>query len=165
MVYSSNLNPFDVDTWKGDLSAFQAHGGKLLHYHGTQDTYISSFNSERYYNYVSRTMNLSSGDLDSFYRYFRIGGMGHCLGGPGAWELGQGNGALATNNTPQQNILLRLVDWVENGQAPETVTGTKFVNDTETLGVQFTRNHCKYPTRNMFVGRGSSTDPDNWACV
>jgi hypothetical protein len=28
----------------------------------------------------------------------------------------------------QNNVLLRIVDWVENGNPPETVTGTKFVN-------------------------------------
>lgn len=48
-----------------------------------------------------------------------------------------------TNLDPQNNILTRIVDWVENGNAPETITGTKYINDTQTLGVEFTRNHCR----------------------
>lgn len=51
--------------------------------------------------------------------------------------------AEATNLDPQNNILTRIVDWVENGNAPETITGTKYVNDNQTLGVEFTRKHCR----------------------
>lgn len=45
-------------------------------YHGQADYIISSDNSPRYYNHVSRTMGLPSSDLDEFYRFFRISGMG-----------------------------------------------------------------------------------------
>lgn len=33
-----------------------------------------------------------------------------------------------TDLNPQNNVLMRMVEWVENGNAPETVTGTKYVN-------------------------------------
>lgn len=36
-AYASNKDPFNISTWKGDLSAFKNRGGKLLHYHGQQD--------------------------------------------------------------------------------------------------------------------------------
>jgi len=74
-------------------------------------------------------MALSPSSLDEFYRFFRISGMGHCSGGVGAWQIGQT--ALGSANValdPQHNNLLRMVDWVENGNAPVSVTGTKFVN-------------------------------------
>ena len=74
-------------------------------------------------------MNLRSSEMDDFYRFFRISGMGHCSGGVGAWQIGQT--ALGSANTTldaQHNVLLRMVDWVENGNGPETVTGVKFVN-------------------------------------
>ena len=58
-----------------------------------------------------------------------------------------------------------MVDWVENGNAPDTVTGTKYVNDDPSQGVAFKRNHCRYPLRNVYVGPQSYTDPDAWKCL
>lgn len=91
------------------------------------DAIITSENSPVYYNLVSRTMGLNSSALDDFYRFFRISGMGHCQGGGGAHFIGNQLASVSTMD-PQNNVLLRIVDWVENGNAPETVTGTKFVN-------------------------------------
>lgn len=76
-------------------------------------------------------MGLPSSELDSFYRFFRISGMGHCSGGVGAWQIGQTTlGAANTTLDAQNNVLLRMIDWVEKGDAyaPDTVTGVKFVN-------------------------------------
>ena len=127
VALSASKNPSDISTWKGDLSAFKNKGGKILHYHGQMDSIITSANSPRYYDHVSSTMGLAPQDLDEFYRFFRIGGMDHCAGGDGAWQIGQTSlGAAGTKLVPQHNILLRMVDWVENGNAPETVTGVKF---------------------------------------
>ena len=135
-VYAAQKNPSNIETWNGDLSAFQNKGGKILHYHGQADPIITSDNSPRYYNHVSNTMQLRSSELDEFYRFFRVSGMGHCSGGDGAWGIGQ-NAALVkgAEQTPQNNVLLRIVDWVENGNAPETVTGYKYVNVSERLGI------------------------------
>lgn len=113
-------------------------------------------------------MQLPSSSLDEFYRFFRIGGMSHCESGDGAWEIGQT--ALGATGTPldaQNNVLMRMVEWVEKGvaYAPETVTGTKFVNDTVSLGVDFVRQHCKYPTRNVCVDPENYQKPEAWKCV
>lgn len=54
---------------------------------------------------------------------------GHCGGGVGAHMIGQ-TGAETTTLDPQNNVLMRMVEWVENGNAPETVTGTKYINVT-----------------------------------
>lgn len=51
----------------------------IVTYHGQADFIISSDNSPRYYNHVSQTMGLPSSDLDEFYRFFRISGMGEYL--------------------------------------------------------------------------------------
>lgn len=58
-----------------------------------------------------------------------------------------------------------MVDWVENGAAPETITGTKFVNDTPALGVDFVRNHCRYPLRNVCIDPDNYKDSAAWECV
>lgn len=161
--YAWNLNPADINTWSGDLSAFSSRGSKILTYHGQQDFAITSEISEQYYDFVSRTMELPATDLDDFYRFFRISGMGHCEGGPGAWNIGQSATGVVELD-PDKNVLLAMVRWVEDGVAPETITGTKFVNDIPTEGVAFERRHCRYPLRNMCVG-GNSTDVDDWECV
>ena len=71
--------------------------------------------------------------------------MFHCNSGPGAWVFGQGGAAAA--EVPfegAKNVLAALVDWVEKDVAPDTIEGTKYVNDTAKLGVSFQRRHCRY---------------------
>jgi hypothetical protein len=101
--------------------------------HGGADFIISSDNSPRYYEYVSDTMDLSPSELDDFYRYFLVSGTGHCGGGDGAHAIGQGTGEVNSYD-PKENVLMAIVDWVEKGNAPETLIGTKWVNDTQSLG-------------------------------
>ncbi|KAL2129164.1 hypothetical protein VTI74DRAFT_8158 [Chaetomium olivicolor] len=163
-AYSNTLNPSDIRTWSGDLSAVKARGAKILHYHGQQDQIITSEISPRYYNHVARTMNLPSSALDDFYRFFRISGMGHCSGGPGASFIGQRRGSTASLD-PDQNVLTAMVRWVEEGKAPNSILGTAFVNGTAGGQVAFRRRHCKYPLRNTYTGKGDPKDPDSWKCV
>ncbi|KAK1635766.1 tannase and feruloyl esterase [Colletotrichum phormii] len=156
-------NPGGIETWKGDLSGVKDRGTKVLHYHGLQDPIISSDNSARYYNHVSRTMGLTSAQLDEFYRYFRISGMNHCSGGPGASFIGNKESAVA-GFEPERNVLSAIVKWVEEGVAPDSILGTAFVNGTQGGQVAFTRKHCKYPTRNVYK-TGDPNSPDSWTCV
>ncbi|KAK7455256.1 hypothetical protein VKT23_011128 [Stygiomarasmius scandens] len=167
---AQKLDPFNVSTFKGDISTFKNRNGKLITYHGTADEMISPGNTPRYYEHVSRTMGLDFVQMDEFYRTFRISGMAHCLGGTGAWQFGQTLDAAAGSVlpggdglSPDRNILMAMVKWVEEGIAPDTILGTKFVNDDLSEGVQFSRRHCRFPMRNMFVG-GNSTFPDSWSC-
>ena len=166
-AYAWAKNAGQTNTWEGDLSAFQGKGGKLLTYHGQADPIISSNISPLYYDYVSRTMSLPSSSLDDFYRLFRISGMGHCGGGAGASFIGNVAKALASYD-PSENVLTAMIRWVEQGIAPDTITGTKYYNDTPALGVNFKRAHCRYPMRNVYVGPPGGTgwkDPANWNCT
>ncbi|KAK7422458.1 hypothetical protein QQZ08_009510 [Neonectria magnoliae] len=163
-VLSSTLNHFNIETWEGDLSAFKNRGGKVLHYHGLVDGIISSDNSPRYYEHVSQTMNLSPAKLDDFYRYFRISGMAHCSGGPGAAFIGNQAHSVASLD-PEENVLMAIVRWVEEGIAPDTILGTAYVNGTKDAGIDFKRRHCRWPTRNVYKGSGDPKDENNWQCV
>ena len=159
---AARQDPFNISAWNGDLSAFKSRGGKLLHHHGLQDFVVSSEGSNAYYDHVSTTMNLPPASLDDFYRFFRISGMGHCSEGPGAWQIGNteiGNSGLA----PEENVLMAMVQWIEKGKAPESILGKKYVNDDRAQGLSFSRRHCKYPARNVFLG-GNSTVPESWGC-
>lgn len=160
---AARQNPAGIETWKGDLSAAKDNGTKILHWHGTADYIISSDNSARYYEHVSSTMGLSPHQLDEFYRFFHVSGTGHCGGGDGAHAIGQGLTEI-NGYDPQHNVLMALVDWVEKGNAPKALIGTKYVNDTQALGVDFERAHCKYPKSNFYKGQGDPKLPENWRC-
>ena len=167
---ADTLNPANIRTWptSHDLAPFRHAGGKILSYHGGQDNQITSFQSERFYwrlreplhSYADagfedraefepsgmfHTDDASFEALDVSFRLFRIPGMFHCNSGPGAWVLGQGGGASAAgiSFTPEQNILAALVAWVEEGKAPETIGGVKFVDDVVGSGFAMERRHCR----------------------
>ncbi|KAK1621742.1 Tannase/feruloyl esterase [Colletotrichum phormii] len=161
---ASGLNHFNVDTWEGDLSAFQNRGGKLLHWHGFADGVLSSENSPRYYEHVSQTMGMNSEALDEFYRFFRISGMSHCGSGNGATFIGH-QPASTASLVPEENVLMAMVRWVEYEVAPNTIMGTRYINGTSDSGVDFRRRHCRWPYHNVYQGSGDYKDPDTWKCV
>jgi feruloyl esterase len=137
------LNPANIRTYPSALPGFEGHGGRLLIHHGQQDPQITSFNSNRFYKHLQGKR--TNAELDNWFRYFRVSGMNHCSSGPGAWVLGQGGNAAAAGIPFEgdRNVLKAIVDWVEQNIAPEYIEGTKFVNDSESLGVDFTRRHCR----------------------
>ncbi|KAK7063611.1 tannase and feruloyl esterase-domain-containing protein [Favolaschia claudopus] len=164
ILWAQRLNPNGINTFSGDISKFRDRGSKILHYHGQMDQLISSLNSNRYYELVSETMKMSPDALDDFYRFFRISGMQHCGGGPGAWFIGSiGEGVAGLG--PDENVLTAMVRWVEQGVAPDTILGTAYVNQTKELGVDYQRAHCRYPYHNVFAGWGDVKNPDDWRCV
>ena len=63
-----------------DLSRFKARGGKLLLYHGWNDTAISPGNAINYYTSVLSKMGSKQ---DDWIRLFMAPGMQHCGNGPG----------------------------------------------------------------------------------
>ena len=154
-------DPFNVETWKGDLSAFSSRGGKLLTYHGHQDWVISSQISKLYYAHVARTMGKPPSELDEFYRLFFVSGMDHCREGDGAWAIGQDTGAYA-GTEPEENVLMALVRWVEEGVAPEVLRGAKLGEDGVTA--EYWRAHCRWPKTNRYVGPGPATEESSWVC-
>lgn len=156
-------NPYNVQTWKGDLSGIRNRGAKILHYHGLQDGMISSEISQIYYDYVSRTMGLSNTELDKFYRFFRISGCGHCAWGDGASHIGSKLINLGGLD-PESNLLLAIVRWVEEGIPPETIMGYRYVDGEREKGVDYKRRHCRYPYRNVWDRVGDAKDPDSWSC-
>lgn len=171
-AFADAVNPGDIRTWSGDLSAARDRGAKILTYHGLQDPIMSDGISSRYYDYVARTMNLTPADMDDFYRYFRISGMEHCFGGPGAVNFGQRSRQTAPTVNPAENVLTALVHWVEDGTTPDTIMGTSFVGGNGGFGsgtpgteVDFKRRHCRYPLRNVHTGKGDPKDPDTWECI
>lgn len=96
---------------------------------------MTSALSARYFNSVAQTLNLTLDEIHEFYRLFFIPGMHHCSTGPGAWNIGQTYPLGLETNDTAHNVLLALVDWVENGNAPSSIIGTKYRNDDITQDV------------------------------
>ena len=157
-------DPSGARTWSGDLSEVSARGAKVLHYHGQEDQLITAATSTAYYDLVARTMGLAEAELDDFYRFFRISGMGHCAGGSGAGAIGNRLQNSASDD-PEENVLMAMVQWVEEGKAPDAIIGSRFVNGTAESGIDYKRSHCKYPSRNTLAPNGDPKDPDAWSCV
>jgi len=115
----------------------------MLTYHGLSDPLVSSQSSIDYY---TRTAHLLGGDAatQQFHRLFMVPGMGHCIG------IGSVNGI--TGVSPRANPPLltagqmynALVDWVEHGNAPTTITVTTADNTVS-------RPLCMYPKKLTYV--------------
>ncbi len=139
----------------GDANSLRARGGKMLMYHGVSDAIFSSEDTRR----LVDSFNTSyEGQAADHVRYFPVPGMNHCSGGPA---------------TDQFDALAPLVQWVEYGQAPQSITAS--VRGAGNPGgvnaelptnwtAQRTRPLCVYPTVAKFQGAGSIDEARNFIC-
>jgi feruloyl esterase len=155
-----------------DLSAFQSHGGKLIHYHGWNDPAIGPRNSINYYESVASVQRPGKGHgkgedkvglrrTQDFYRLFMVPGMLHCGGGPGPNNFGQGTPLADADH----DVVKALEQWVEHGIAPDRIVSTKFIDDNPASGVALTRPLCPYPQVALWTGIGDTNDAANFVCV
>jgi pimeloyl-ACP methyl ester carboxylesterase len=124
-----------IGTDDPDLTSFRDAGGRLVMWHGWYDQLIPPEGSIDYYDRVLEAMG-EIGDVAEFARLFMAPGVLHCGDGPGLTEF---------------DAFGALVDWVETGRAPETITASR--------GAE-TRPMCPYPTVATYDGTG---DPDRAA--
>jgi hypothetical protein len=149
VAQDGSRNIADVTDTFGHLDSFKRHGGKLLTFVGGNDQLIYPRGVINYYR-VEASHHARDGEADfdrlqDFYRLFRAPGVGHCGGGSG----------------PQpQNLFGALVDWVENGTAPETILATNVTGGVVTRS----RPLCPYPQTAIYNGSGSTDDAANFHC-
>jgi feruloyl esterase len=127
-----------------NLSAFQAHGGKLVMYHGWGDQLIAPENSVNYYKSVEATMD-GAKKTGEFARLFMVPGMMHCKGGDGPTTF---------------DALSAVEKWREQGVAPAKIIASK----SEAGKVVETRPLCPYPQAAIYKGSGDSNDAANFVC-
>jgi hypothetical protein len=143
-----------------NMKAFEAHGGKLILYHGWSDAGISPLNTINYYENVVEKMGKQ--DADSFVRLYMVPGMQHCGGGPGPDIFGEYG--ISPVNDPQHNIYLALEQWVEKGTAPSTVITSKMEGEGLAAKVKMTRLLCAYPEEAKYKGSGDTNDAASFVC-
>jgi hypothetical protein len=132
----------DVIGTDDDLNAFHSAGGKMITYHGLADQLIFPRGTYHYYNTVAQGNYQAT---QTFYRFFPYPGNAHCGGGTGP-------------QIDAEALFSRLVDWVENGVAPD------FVVASQTTPVARTRKICMYPNVPVYNGSGSTDDQASFHC-
>ncbi len=131
-----------VDSMSTNLTTFSGHGGKLIFYHGDSDPWFSPLDTFDYY----KDMASANGGIEAvskWSRFYFVPGMSHCAGG---------------QSLDQFDLLGAMVNWVEKGTAPDSVTAT---------GKAFpgrSRPLCAYPLHAHFKGQGNSEDANNFDC-
>lgn len=138
-----------MDATDPDLKRFLLKkNGKLLLYHGWCDAGPAPDGSIAYFQDVVKTT--FAGNLDEAQKHIRLfmaPGMGHCRGGngPNEWDK-----------------LAPLVDWVENGKAPDSMVATHSTDGK----VDNERPLCPYPKKAVYIGpRGGQNDRANWVAA
>jgi len=103
-----------MDSDNPDLSAFKAHGGKLIQYHGWNDPGIPAGYSLEY----RERLTAKTGGVADFYRLYMVPGMLHCSGGDAPTNV---------------NWQAALESWVEKSQAPGVLVASDGKGATQTL--------------------------------
>ncbi len=134
------------DATNANIQPFLAAGGKLILWHGGNDSALSIRATEAYYGQVVAAMG-GQANTDGFVRFYTAPGVDHCAGGPGA---------------DTADLLTALDAWVTRGRAPGTLTAAKL--DPATGATLLTRPLCRYPQYPRYKGRGDPNSASSFAC-
>lgn len=132
----------DTSNWT-NLKSFFGHGGKLLFYHGWGDPWFSALDTVDYYERMAEASGGMEQVREKASRLFAVPGMGHCSSG---------------STLERFDLLSAVVDWVENGKAPDSVvaTGPAFPGRSRPL--------CAWPQHARYKGQGNPEDAANFEC-
>ncbi len=154
-TYTENALSFMTPPNPSDLNKLRNRGAKLMLYHGTSDPIFSSDDSTAWYEALRAS---NGGDAANFARFYRVPGMTHCSGGP---------------TTDQFDMLTPLVNWVEKGQAPDSVVASARgpgnaagANPDVPAAWSATRTRplCAYPKVARYKGSGSIEVAESFVC-
>jgi Tannase and feruloyl esterase len=131
----------DVIGTDDNLKDFRKAGGKMITYHGLNDSLIFPRGTYHYYNSV---LQGNYKETQKFYRFFPYPGNGHCGGGTGP-------------QIDAEALFSTLVSWVEDGVEPDYVVASQ-------TSPPRTRKICMYPNVLAYNGSGSTDDQANFQC-
>jgi len=142
-----------MDSTNPDLSAFLAHGGKLILKVNGADHQPSPFQGINYYKSVVASMGQAR--TNAFIRFFVVPGANHA-GGVVSGTTGEA--------MPHSVDLLDALDgWVESDNAPETLTLVE--QDAQPpFAVRASRPMCRYPLYPRYDRRGDPKVASSFTC-
>jgi feruloyl esterase len=127
----------DTNVWT-DLDTFLGRGSKILFFHGVSDPWFSPMDSWDWWQRAAATNGAAFTDAS---RYYMVPGMMHCAGG---------------NAYDKFDLLGPLVDWVENGTAPDRpIASSRDGSAAMPL--------CQHPAYPHYTG-GDATKPASYQC-
>lgn len=130
----------DTAGWT-NLSAFLGHDGKIIFYNGMSDPWFSAWDTADYYARAGETNGAQAWAAAS--RFYVVPGMGHCQGGANTFDT--------------FDMLSPLVDWVEEGKAPQAIPASR------RLPSPATRPMCPFPAYPHYTG-GDEALPASFEC-
>lgn len=154
-TYTESAMSFMTPPNPSNLSVLKNRGAKMMVYHGTADPIFSSDDTTGWYEALRGANN---GDASNFARFYRVPGMNHCSGGP---------------STDQFDMLTPLVNWVEKGQAPDSVVasargpgnvGGVNADVPASWSASRTRPLCPYPKVARYKGTGDIESAASFSC-
>jgi pimeloyl-ACP methyl ester carboxylesterase len=143
-VFADGLQRSSDTAFWTNLNSFFARGSKILFYHGWSDPWFSPLDTLNYYERMAKDSGGLEQVRENSSRFYAVPGMGHCTSGAATLD--------------RFDFLNAVVDWVEQGKAPESViaTGAAFSGRSRPL--------CAYPQSARYRGQGNPEDAANFEC-
>lgn len=140
-----------MDAVSPELGTYRDQGGKLLLYHGWNDTNNSALATIAYYEAMEAELAVRPNPLSiatpEFARLFLVPGMGHCAGGIG---------------TSRFDAQRAIENWVERGIAPDRIEAERVDAGGQVVR---TRPLCPYPQTARYRGTGNSDRSGSFVCT
>jgi feruloyl esterase len=128
-----------------DLRPFARRGGRVILYQGWLDPSIVADNTLAYHAAVQSEMGADA--AQGAMRLYLVPGMLHCRGGAGVDEFGGAHARLPLGDA-QHDLLAALQRWVEAGEAPVDIIGSRLENGATVMQ----RRLCPYPATAVYQG-------------
>jgi feruloyl esterase len=173
-----------------DLSAFRARGGKLIQYHGWNDSVVPPDGSIGYFHALTQferlrgtadhafdrqvagltrgalaRTSLEYGDsVRGFHRLFMLPGVAHCALAGSTGPNRFGGGTLEPPKalrTADSHVVSSVIRWVEQGVAPQSIV----ISAVDAAGnVARQRPVCPFPQQAAYIGTGSLDSASSFLC-
>ncbi|MGC5224756.1 tannase/feruloyl esterase family alpha/beta hydrolase [Micromonospora sp. DT81.3] len=147
-IYTESAMSYMTPPDPTNLERLRDRGGKMIVVHGASDAVFSADDTAAWYDQLDAR---NDGDAERFVRYFEVPGMGHVQGGPA---------------TDQYAALAALVDWVEQGHAPDRLVASVSSTNAEvpaSWSPTRTRPLCVYPSVAVYR-EGDRESADSFVC-
>lgn len=147
-IYTESSMSFMTPPDPTHLDTLRDRGAKMIVIHGASDGVFSPDDTAAWFDELDRN---NGGDAEQFARYFEVPGMGHVAGGPA---------------TDQHHGLAALIDWVEQGSAPDQLIASVNPANPEVpadWSPTRTRPLCVYPQVAQYIS-GAPESASSFAC-